>query len=299
MTLNIRKMDEHAPAEPLDVLALYRTMLTARVMNDLLKTRKTQGRYPFYIGCAGHEAMAAVVAALRSDDWLALYYRDLAAWLQRTGDASGPLREAYSRATGPMGAGRNMPSHYSNKAQRILPTYSEVGAGAPFAGGVGFSLKRQQSQNIILCSTGDGGAATNDFNALFRLAAVERLPVLMVIEDNGWAITTTSSRQWAGSLVEWAIGGGVYAEEVDGSQPIVAYEATLRLAEHVRSGQGPALMHLRLGLLDPHSSSTDIKSYRTKEEIEATAATKDPIKNFSRWLIEHGHLQEGEEERLR
>jgi 2-oxoisovalerate dehydrogenase E1 component len=299
MTLNIRKMDEHAPAEPLDVLALYRTMLTARVMNDLLKTRKTQGRYPFYIGCAGHESMAAVVAALRSDDWLALYYRDLAAWLQRTGDASGPLREAYSRTTGPMGAGRNMPSHYSCKAQRILPTYSEVGAGAPFAGGVGFSLKRQRSQNIILCSTGDGGAATNDFNALFRLAAVERLPVLMVIEDNGWAITTRSSRQWAGSLVEWAIGGGVYAEEVDGSQPLEAYEATRRLAEHVRSGQGPALMHLRLGLLDPHSSSTDIKAYRTKEELEATAATKDPVKNFSRWLTEHGHLQDGEEERLR
>src|ERR1700730_686584 len=100
MTVNIRATEGRATAEPLDMLALYRTMVTARVMNDLLKIRKTQGRFPFYIGCAGHETMAAVVAALQPEDWLSLYYRDLAAWLQRTGDIYSPLREAYSRTTG-------------------------------------------------------------------------------------------------------------------------------------------------------------------------------------------------------
>src|SRR5579859_4145020 len=89
MTVNIRTTEGRATAEPLDMLALYRTMVTARVMNDLLKTRKTQGRFPFYIGCAGHETMAAVVAALQEDDWLSFYYRDLAGWLQRTGDIHG------------------------------------------------------------------------------------------------------------------------------------------------------------------------------------------------------------------
>src|SRR6266542_1056043 len=150
MTIDIRATEADAPAKALDVIALYRTMVTARVTNDLLKIRKTQGRFPFYIGCAGHESMAAVVAALDNDDWLALYYRDLAAWLQRTGDIYGPLREAYSRTTGPMCAGRNMPSHYSSKRHRILPTFSEVGALAPFAGVVGFSLQRHQSKELIL-----------------------------------------------------------------------------------------------------------------------------------------------------
>src|ERR1019366_7494284 len=126
MTVNVRVTETGTPAESLDVVALYRTMVTARVTNDLLKTRKTQGRFPFYIGCAGHESMAAVVAALNNDDWLALYYRDLAAWFQRTGDLYGPLREAYSRTTGPMSAGRNMPSHYTHKHSRILPGFSEV-----------------------------------------------------------------------------------------------------------------------------------------------------------------------------
>src|SRR3989441_3272293 len=299
MTINTRTVESSTTAQPLDILALYRTMVTARVTNDLLKTRKTQGRFPFYIGCAGHESMAAVASALNQDDWMSLYYRDLAAWLQRTGDIYGPLREAYSRTTGPMGAGRNMPSHYSSKRHRILPTFSEVGALGPFAGGVGFSLQRHQSKELIMYTAGDGGVATNDFNVLFRQAAVHKLPVLIVVEDNGWAITAASSIQWSGRLVDWARGGGVYAEEVDGTDTMATYEAATRLVQYIRSDQGPALMHLRLGLLDAHSSSTDIKSYRKKEEIELTTATKDPVKNFGRWLVEHGHLQEAGIDRIR
>src|SRR5437879_12692792 len=104
MTVNIRATEATTTAEPLDILALYRTMVTARVTNDLLKTRKTQGRFPFYTGCAGHESMAAVVAALDESDWLSLYYRDLAAWLQRTGHSYGSLPEASYRPNGPMRA---------------------------------------------------------------------------------------------------------------------------------------------------------------------------------------------------
>src|SRR5947208_2121381 len=299
MTINTRAAEVSSTVQSLDHIALYRTMVMARATNDLLKTRKTQGKFPFYIGCAGHESMAAVVTALDENDWLSLYYRDLAAWLQRTGDIYGPLREAYSRTTGPMGAGRNMPSHYSSKRHHILPSFSEVGALAPFAGGVGFSLQRHQSKELIMYTTGEGGVATNDFNVLFRQAAVHKLPVLIVVEDNGWAITTASAVQWGGRLVDWARGGGVYAEEVDGTDTMATYQATSRLVEHIRSGHGPVLMHLHLGLLDAHSSSTDIKSYRKKEEIEHTTATKDPVKNFGRWLVEHGHIQEDDIERIR
>src|SRR3989442_14110682 len=166
MTVNIRATEANNTAAQLDILALYRTMVTARVTNDILKTRKNQGRFPFYIGCAGHESMAAVAMALNKDDWMALYYRDLAAWLQRTGDIYGPLREAYSRTTGPMGAGRNMPSHYSSKRHRILPTLTEVGALGPFAGGGRFSLHGHKSKDIIIFTVRDGGGGTNAFNPL-------------------------------------------------------------------------------------------------------------------------------------
>jgi 2-oxoisovalerate dehydrogenase E1 component len=299
MTIDTRATGLKITAKPLDVLALYRTMVTARAINDLLKTRKTQGHFPFYIGCAGHESIAAVVAALETSDWLSLYYRDLAAWLQRTGDIYAPLREAYSRTTGPMGAGRNMPSHYSSRHFRILPSFSEVGALAPFAGGVAYSLKRHLSSDIIMFTGGDGNVATNDFNVLVRQAAVHQLPILIVVEDNGWAITTQSSTQWGGSLVAMANGSGLYAEEVDGTDTIATYNAATRLVQHIRTGQGPVLMHLRLGLLDAHSSSTDIKSYRKKEEIELTAATKDPVKNFGRWLVTNGYIQEADIDQIR
>ena len=80
---------------------------------------------------------------------------------------------------------------------------------------------------------------------------------------------------------------------------MATYLAAARLIQHIRDGKGPVLMHLRLGLLDAHSSSTDIKTYRKKEEIELTTAIKDPVKNFGRWLIEHGHLQEEDIDRIR
>src|SRR5256885_13144953 len=135
-----------------------------------------------------------------------------------------------------MCAGRNMPSHYSSKKHRILPTFSEVAALAPFAGGIGFSLKQHESKDLIMFTVGDGGVATNDFNVLFRQASVHQLPVLIVVEDNGWAITTPSPIQWAGSLVEWARSGGVYAEEIDGSTDTMAgFWGTKRPVEQILS----------------------------------------------------------------
>src|SRR5258708_21741288 len=102
MTVNIRTTEANVAAQQLDLIALYRTMVTARTTNDIRKTRKTQGKFAFYIGCAGHENMAAVVAALNEDDWLSLYYRDLAEWLPGTGDMYRPLRAASSRTPGPI-----------------------------------------------------------------------------------------------------------------------------------------------------------------------------------------------------
>ena len=146
MTTNVTAPGVGVETQTLDPVALYRTMLTARVMNDVLKARKTQGKFPFYIGCAGHEAMAAVVAAMDDEDWLPFYYRDLAGWLQRTDDVHGVLRAAYSRVTDPMCSGRNMPSHYSSREYHILPTFSEVSAGA-IAGGVGWAFKRDGTRH--------------------------------------------------------------------------------------------------------------------------------------------------------
>src|SRR5258706_15920742 len=141
MTTNVTAPVAGTDARTLDPLALYRTMVIARTLNDVLKARKTQGKFPFYIGCAGHESMAAVVAAMDDEDWLSFYYRDLAGWLQRTHDVHAVLRAPYSRVPDPMGGGRNMPSHYSRRRDHVLPTFSEVGRPAPLAGRLGPAFK--------------------------------------------------------------------------------------------------------------------------------------------------------------
>src|SRR5258708_18534863 len=108
-------------ARTLDPVDLYRTMLTARTINDTLKARKTQGRFPFYIGCAGHETVAAVVAPLDAQARLALYYRDLPGWLQRTHHIYMPLRAGHAPVPDPSNFTRKMPPSYSHPRKRILP----------------------------------------------------------------------------------------------------------------------------------------------------------------------------------
>jgi 2-oxoisovalerate dehydrogenase E1 component len=299
MTTNVTAPGVGAGTQTLDPVALYRTMLTARVMNDTLKARKTQGKFPFYIGCAGHESMAAVVAALDDEDWLSFYYRDLAGWLQRTDDVHGVLRAAYSRVTDPMCSGRNMPSHYSSRKYHIMPTFSEVSGLAPFAGGVGWAFKRDGTRRVVMFSTGDGGAATNDFNVLLRQATVHKLPVLITVWNNHWAIMTEQQAQWAGDLTAQVRAMDAIAVDVNAVDPLEVYETAKSLTERLRAGEGPAFMHLHGGLLDPHSSSTDIRRYRTREEIEETARTKDPVKRLREILLERGLASEDEIERMR
>jgi 2-oxoisovalerate dehydrogenase E1 component len=289
---NVTPISSPTAFDPIDV---FQQMIMARTINETLKARKTQGRFPFYIGTGGHEALAGGVAALRSDDWIAFYYRDLAGWMQRTHDPFGPIRAAYARVTDPMSTGRNMPEHFSSRRFNILPTFSEVSGLAPFAAGVAFSFQRRQTGQIAVFCTGDGGVATNDFNVLYRAATIHKLPIIMIVEDNGWAITTpTEGHQWGGNLVEWARAGGAHAIEMDGTNAIALHDAMVDLAEYARSGQGPVLLHLKMGLLDAHSSSTDIYAYRNRNEIAQTKKTRDPIVNTGRVLIEHGLLTQAQ-----
>ncbi|MBF6591386.1 MAG: hypothetical protein IVW57_12790, partial [Ktedonobacterales bacterium] len=299
MTTNVSVPKTGTGARTLDRVELYRTMVLARTMNDVFKARKTQGKFPFYIGCAGHEACAAVVAALDDEDWLSFYYRDLAGWLQRTRDVLAPVRAAYSRTTDPMCGGRNMPSHYSSRQYHVLPTFSEVAGLAPFAGGVGWGFKRDGSRRVVLFSTGDGGVATNDFNVLLRQATVHKLPVLIVVWNNHWAIMTEQQAQWAGDLTAQVRAMDAIAVDANGADPLEMYETTRQLTERLRNGEGPAFIHAHTGLLDAHSSSTDIRRYRTREEIEETTRTQDPVRHLGELLIERGELRPEDVERIR
>lgn len=299
MTIETNTTSSLSQTVTFDPIDMFKNMIMARTINETLKARKIQGRFPFYIGAGGHEAVAGAIAALRQDDWLSLYYRDLAAWLQRTHDIYAPIRAAYARATDPMSAGRNMPEHFSSHLHHIMPTFSEVSGLAPFAAGAAFSFKRRNTQQLVVFCTGDGGVATNDFNALMRASTIHKLPLIMMIEDNGWAITTpTAGHQWGGNLLDWARGSGAYTVDIDGTDAILVHDTMRQVAEIARSGQGPVFLHLQMGLLDPHSSSTDIYAYRKRDEVAQTKETRDPIRNTGHRLIEMGLIVDGDIERF-
>src|SRR2546428_5625309 len=147
-----------------------------------------------------------------------------------------------------MTSGRSLSEQFSSRYFHVLPYFSEIAALAPFCAGVGFAFKREQTGQLVSFHCGDGGVATNDFNVLYRAATIHQLPVLMVVEENGWAITN-ANRQWGGRLVEWERGGGAEAIEMDGSDDVALYIDTVSLARNVRH-IGQQLLHLKLRLLD-------------------------------------------------
>ena len=247
----VSQQEKDAPGmQTFDPIDCFKQMILARTINDVLKTRKTQGKIDFYIGCAGHEAIAGVIAALQPDDWLSLSYRDLAAWLQRTRDPYAPVRAAYARTTDPMSSGRGLASLYSSHRSHIMPTFAEIGAMAPFSTGVAFVFKRNQSGQVISYHCGDGGVAgTNQFNVLYRAATLYNLPVIMVVEDNGWAITyggNSGEAAWSSGRVRqapscftsrWAYSTPIPAAPI--SMPIVAPLKSKRRKRHAIPSQIP------------------------------------------------------------
>ncbi len=133
-----------------------------------------------------------------------------------------------------------MPSHYSSREHHVLPTFSEVSGLAPFAAGVGWAFKRDTSKRIVTFFTGDGGAATNDFNAMMRAVTVHKLPALIVVTNNDWAIMTERQAQWAGDLTAQIRAMDAIAVDVDGVDALATYEATRELVARLRNGEGPA-----------------------------------------------------------
>ena len=122
---------------------------------------------------------------------------------------------------------------------------------------------------------------------------MHKLPVLITVWNNHWAIMTEQQAQWAGDLTAQVRAMDAIAVDVDAVDPLEVYETARQLTARLRNGEGPAFMHLHGGLLDAHSSSTDIRRYRTREEIEETARTKDPVKRMGEMLVERGLLARG------
>ena len=278
------------------LLAAYRAMLLSRRLDDREILLKRQNRIYFQISGAGHEAIGAAAGlALRAgSDWIFPYYRDRALCLMLGVTAEAMLLQAVGAGSDPASGGRQMPSHWSSPPLRIVSTSSPTGTQYLHAVGCAhaYRLLAPEGREVTLVCSGEGATSEGEFWEALNAACLEKLPLLFLIEDNGYAISVPVEKQTAGGNVSRLLEGfpDLLRMECDGTDMPGSYEVIAHAMAWCREGHGPALVHATCTRPYSHSLSDDETLYKTPAEREAEAA-RDPVLRYPEWLISEGHLE--------
>ncbi|ATP40923.1 2-oxoisovalerate dehydrogenase [Solibacillus sp. R5-41] len=277
-----------------DVLKMYETMLLARRIDERMWLLNRAGKIPFVISCQGQEA-AQVGAAFALDnqkDYIAPYYRDMGVVLHFGMTAKDLMLSAFAKAEDPNSGGRQMPGHFGQKKNRILTGSSPVTTQVPHAVGVALAGRLQQKDFITFVTLGEGSSNQGDFHEGANFAGVHKLPVIIMVENNQYAISVPVERQLGCAKVsDRGIGYGMPGITVDGKNPLEVYKVVKEAADRARNGEGPSLIEAVTFRLTAHSSDDDDRQYRTAEDI-AEGRAKDPILLFEKYIKDAGIADE-------
>jgi 2-oxoisovalerate dehydrogenase E1 component len=281
------------------LLHMYRTMVLARRVDDRMWALNRQGRVPFVVSSSGHEAaqVGSAMALDRRHDWALPYYRDMAVVLALGMSAEEVFLGVFSRASDPNSGGRQMPNHWSHRGLRIFSHSSVIATQFPHAAGIAYELKRREDPGVCVAWGGEGATSEGDFHEALNFAAIRRLPLVFVIENNQYAISVPLVEEVAGDLAERAAAFGIPAESVDGNDVLEVYRATSEAVTRARTGGGPSFIEARTYRHYAHTSDDDDKLYRKPDEVEMWRR-RDPIGILRQYLVEQRFLDDDLETRI-
>jgi 2-oxoisovalerate dehydrogenase E1 component len=305
----------YAGLEPEQLIRMYRLMYLSRRTDDREVLLKRQQKIFFQISGAGHEALlvAAGMALKPGYDWFYPYYRDRALCLALGQTVEEQLLQSVGAASDPSSGGRQMPSHWSIRRLNIVSQSSSVttqclqAVGCAEAGRYlsthpaaaeqrprdysAFKATQFHGDEVVYVSLGEGATSEGEFWEAMSSASSMRLPVLFVIEDNGYAISVPVEVNTPGGNISRLVANfpNFYFAEVDGTDPIESYAAFAQAVQHCRSGLGPAFVHGHVIRQYSHSFSDDENLYRSKAERERDAAL-DPLPKLQMRLLRDGIL---------
>lgn len=283
------------------LVAMYEKMLLTRLLDERAWVLNRLGKVHFLVSAQGHEACQVGAAwALRPGvDWLLPYYRDLGVILTIGMTPRDYLLALLAKAEDPNSGGRQMPSHWSYPPLNIFTGSSPVGTQVPHAAGIAYGAKLRGDDIVVYVSFGEGTASQGDVHEGMNFAAVHKLPVIFLCQNNRYAISVPQQKQMAvENVADRAAGYGFPGVVVDGMDPLAVYAAMQEAVERARRGEGPTLIEAKVYRLTPHSSDDDDRTYRPREEVEEWKR-RDGVARFKEYLMGVGVWTEEADQELR
>jgi 2-oxoisovalerate dehydrogenase E1 component len=270
----------------------FNYMLLGRQIDYRFQVLNRQGRAPFIISCAGHEAAQIGVGwPLKPKyDWISPYYRDVVLSMRMGMSALDLMLSVLAKAADPASGGKQTPGHFSDTRLNIISGGSPVSTQMVHGAGAAYALKMDGSDKVVMTCYGEGAGSEGDAHEAFNFAAIYRLPEIFVCQNNGFAISTPFSKEYATEFAaQRAAGYGFPGITVDGRDPVGCYVVSKEAVARARAGDGPTLIECIVDRLGAHSSEDDQRRYRSQEEIDHLAEN-DCLERFKKRLLEEGVL---------
>jgi 2-oxoisovalerate dehydrogenase E1 component alpha subunit len=300
MVVRAKDMKEATPERAV-LRSMYRDMVLARELSDRMFTLNRQGRAAFAITGQGHEAVqvATAYALRRGVDWVLPYYRDIALMIALGMEPRDVLLGLFAKADDPSSGGRQMPCHWSWPEMRVVTRSSVIAANLPHAAGIAYASKLRDLDEVTLVTFGEGATSEGDFHEALNFAAIHKLPVVFLCENNGYAISESSEKQMpVKHVADRAKGYGLHGQTVDGNDVLTVHQTVSWAFNECRRGHGPKLIEAKTYRFSPHTSSDDDRRYRPRSEVEEWAK-HDPIDRFKKILMSEEALTDEDDRALR